>query len=104
MHEAEAIFQHERGVMNPIRSSLAELFIDIPYQLFIASCLFRLHRITHHHLSHDIPPGGCSSKRQFCAYTYNSSGSPNSSVANKTPSSNVRTRARNITKSARVVS
>src|SRR3954462_13064408 len=98
MHEADAIFQHEHGVVNPIRSSLAELFIDIPYQLFIASCLFRLHRITHHHLSHDIPPGRCSSQRQFSAYTYNLRSSSNSSVANKTPSSNVRTRARNITK------
>src|SRR3954452_3680805 len=100
MHEADAIFQYEGGVVNPIRSSLAELFIYIPYQLFIASRLFRLHRITHHHLSHDIPPGRCSSQRQFSAYTYNSSGSPNSSVANKTPSSVVQTRARNITKSA----
>src|SRR3954451_24774219 len=103
MHEADAVFQHERGVVNPIRSSLAELFIDIPYQLFIVSCLFRLHRITHHHLSHDIPPGRCSSQRRFSAYTYNSSGSPNSSVANKTPSSGRWTRARNITKSARGV-
>src|SRR5215211_7372830 len=102
MHEADAIFQHERGVVNPIRSSPAELFIDIPYQLFIASRLFRLHRITHHHLSHDIPPGRCSSQRQFSAYTYNSRSSSNSSVVNKTPSSRQWTRALNILKHPQV--